>query len=287
MIKSKIKKKTLIQFIQHSAAHQSCASKMNFIKILLISIVVTQAVAFDVNCDSGLDKRRMEQNTFVLSGLGQYFYVHSVYISDKGLNNSSDLRDFDQKKLKTPMVIKYTFDFKFLDLSVNRYNGDVQKQMLFDLHELQLGLEFNDLPCISKMSNFGFFVMTPKAVNKEKFGFIVLHGCKSHVNQLGRMYMQKVVILITQNNIHELDEPIDIMMKQNYEMNQIEYHEFANNLSFCMCDTLVYYLNDCYANTSHNDEKVGSYWPVVVVAIMIIFIVSSAFILESLSKITD
>ncbi|CAO1433088.1 unnamed protein product [Diamesa hyperborea] len=262
---------------------------MYLIKILLILIVISQAVAVtDVYCEHDADGKRLSQKNFLLSELGHFFFVHSVYISDKeSLKNDSTLHSFDQKRLKTPMVIRYTFDDKFLDLLTNQYDGNRQFELFFDLHELQIGLKFKDLQCIKHVSEIGFYVMTPKAINKEKFELIVLHGCKIYVNQNGRMEMQKVVLLITQNSVDDLDEPIDIMMKQNYEMYQIEYREFVGNRSFCMCDMMVYYLNDCFAKKNNGDAKIGSYWPVIVVAGMIIFIASSGCILERLSKITD
>ena len=209
---------------------------MYLIKLLLISIVISQAVALNVKCQKEVSSRRTRQKNFVMSGKGELFYVHSIYISDKeSLKNSSDLHSIDQKRLKTPMAIRYTFESKFLDILTNQYDGDEQHQLLFELNEFQIGLTFKDKACLASTSNFGFFVMTPTADNDEKFGMIVLHACKAYVNQLGLMNMQKVVLLISQNSVLDLDEPIDTMMKQNYEINQIEYREFAANQSFCMC----------------------------------------------------
>lgn len=263
---------------------------MFLIKLSLISIViviVTQAVAFDVDCLSENDNRRMRQRNFMTSGDGEYFFIHGFYILDKESFDNNTLGYFDQKRLKTPMVIRYTFESKILDFSTNRYNGRHQNELIFDLHDYQIGLEFKNKSCLSLSSNYGFYVMTQKKENNEKFGTVILHACKAYVNQIGLIKIQKVVILLTPNNIDDLDELIEIMMKDNYVMNNIEYREFTGNQSFCMCDSLIYYLNDCYASTKNGDGKVSSFSSVIIVAIMIIFVVSSAFILESVSKISE
>lgn len=263
---------------------------MFLIKLSLISsaiVIVTQAVAFDVDCLSEYDSRRMQQRNFVTSGNGEYFFVHSFHFLDKENFDNNSLQYFDHKRLKTPMLIKYTFESKILDIITNRYNGYYQNELIFDMHEYQIGLEFNNKSCLSITSNIGFFVMTQKEENEEKFGSVVLHACKGYINQLGLINIQKVFILLTSNKDHDLDETIEIMMKQNYVMDNIEYREFTDNQSFCMCDTLVYYMNDCYANTKNDNEKVSSFWPVIIIASMIIFIVTSAFILESVSKISE
>lgn len=262
---------------------------MCLIRLSLISIVLSQelVLAFNVNCNKDNDNKRMEQKNFIISGKGEYFFVHSVYISDlKSIDNSSALHCFHQERLKTPLSIKYTFELKNLGILIHNDDSVTNVELLFDIHEIQLGLELKNKTCFTHTRNFGFYVMTPSGINDEKFEIVVLHACKVYINSFGFLNIQKVVILISQNKFNDLDEPIDTMMKENYEMNQIEYGEFAANQSFCFCDSLVYYLNDCYSSIPYADDKLSNVWPVIIIAVMILFVTLSALILERISKIS-